>query len=95
MPMLICVFQQLALAKTDSQTKNRKDKIHPSRTRKPDFLITIILTDTFFLEKEKTQMPTQTHTIDNSQANICLCGRLVKVKWIYIPHNVRKENLNE
>jgi len=94
MSILICVFQQLALAKTNSHTKKRKDKVHPSRTRKPDFLIALYW-PTPFSWKKKRKMPTQTHTNDNSQANICLCGRLAKVKWICVPHNVRKENSNE
>ncbi len=91
MSMLICVFRQLALAKTDSQTKKRQIPSKPhTQTRLSHH---IILTDTFFLKKKRKKMPTQTHTIDNSQANICLCGRLGKVKWIYVPHNVRKDEI--
>jgi len=91
--MLICVFRQLALAKTDSQTKKRKEKTksiqaaHANQTFSSHYIDRHL-----FLEKRK-KMPPQTHTIDNSQANICLCGRLGKVKWIYVPHNVRKDEI--
>ena len=53
MSMLICVFRQLSLAKTDSQTKNRKDK-SPSKPHTQTRLShRIILTDTFYLTRRR------------------------------------------
>lgn len=48
MPMLICVFQQLMIAKIDRQRK-RNDIVHPSHTRKQSFFNALYWPTPFFL----------------------------------------------
>ena len=66
MPMLICVFQQLRIAKMDRQTdrkidRHRKDKVHLRRTCKPNFLIVYYIDRHLFVFLELTKCR-QTHT---------------------------------
>ena len=93
--MLIYTFQQLALPKADSwaEKKRRCSQQRHTQTRLC-FNNRYWPTPFHFWQAEERCRQEYKWSI-KARTNNCSCGWLVRVKWIYVPHDVQDDNRND